>query len=106
MVLVFALHRRCSYKGGLLGDGSHPAGIRCQTVRFRGGVKRFHSSVDILGACDRLEVIHMPLKRGSSQKVISQNIRKLVREGYPQDQAAAIAYKHAGKSRSSKKSKR
>lgn len=39
----------------------------------------------------------MPLKRGSSRKVISQNISKLRREGYPPDQAAAIAYRLAGK---------
>ena len=37
----------------------------------------------------------MPLKRGSSRDVISANIRKLVSEGYPPDQAAAIAYDKA-----------
>jgi hypothetical protein len=34
----------------------------------------------------------MPLKKGSSQDVIGHNIGKLITEGYPRDQAAAIAY--------------
>lgn len=40
-----------------------------------------------------------PLESGSSQKVISRNIRRLVKEGRPVKQAAAIAYKKAGKGR-------
>lgn len=41
----------------------------------------------------------MPLKRGSSNKTISANIRTLRHEGYPQKQAIAIAYRKAGRSR-------
>jgi hypothetical protein len=41
----------------------------------------------------------MPLKRGSSQATISKNIAQLIEEGYPRNQAVAIAYRAAGKSR-------
>jgi hypothetical protein len=41
----------------------------------------------------------MPLKKGSSDKTISENIRMLINEGYSREQAAAIAYKEAGRSR-------
>lgn len=45
----------------------------------------------------------MPLEKGSSQEVISRNIKKLVEEGRPHDQAVAIAMREAGKSKPSKK---
>jgi len=41
----------------------------------------------------------MPLKKGRSKKVISQNIRTEIRAGKPPKQAAAIAYRKAGRSR-------
>ncbi|MGO9740462.1 MAG: hypothetical protein ACLPN5_02910 [Roseiarcus sp.] len=45
----------------------------------------------------------MPLKKGSSKKVISQNIKTEMHAGRPQKQAIAIAMRTAGKSKGGKK---
>ncbi|NBW41907.1 hypothetical protein EBR25_13040 [bacterium] len=41
----------------------------------------------------------MPLKEGTSEEVISDNISKLMDEGTPQKQAIAMALRNAGKSK-------
>jgi len=47
----------------------------------------------------------MPLKPGSSESVISANIKELIKAGHPQKQAEAIALHEARKHEHSKKSK-
>ena len=41
----------------------------------------------------------MPLKSGSSKKVVAENIRREVKAGKPVKQAIAIAMHYAGKSK-------
>lgn len=45
----------------------------------------------------------MPLMKGSSSHVISENIRELRNSGRPEKQSIAIAYSVAGKSKKPKK---
>lgn len=45
----------------------------------------------------------MPLKKGKSKKVVSQNIREMMHAGHPQKQAIAAAMRQAGRPRKGKR---
>jgi hypothetical protein len=45
----------------------------------------------------------MPIKSGTSKATFEDNLKKLLSEGYPKDQALAIAYNAKKKSQKGKK---
>ena len=49
---------------------------------------------------------NMPLRKGKSRRVISQNIAELVRSGRPQRQAVAIALAQARRKKKRRKKKK
>ncbi len=44
----------------------------------------------------------MPLKKGKSEETIRENIKEMIKAGYPQKQAVAASLRSAGKSKFSK----
>ena len=55
--------------------------------------RRFRSCLWII----TLRETTMPLKKGTSKKVVSENIREMVKSGHPQKQAVAAALSTARK---------
>lgn len=47
----------------------------------------------------------MPLKKGSSDSVVSSNISEMIKSGHPRDQAIAAAMSNAGRSKPKSKRK-
>jgi hypothetical protein len=51
-----------------------------------------------MGRTVKYSEVVMPLKNGSSKRVIQENTQELIRAGYSPKQASAIAHAKAGKS--------
>ena len=47
----------------------------------------------------------MPLKKGKSNQVVSENIKEMMNAGYPQKQAVAASLNNAGRSKKGRKKK-
>jgi hypothetical protein len=45
----------------------------------------------------------MPLRKGTSQAVISANVKELIKAGHSREQSVAIAMRMAGKTKGKKK---
>lgn len=48
----------------------------------------------------------MPLKKGKSNKIVSENVKELINSGRPNKQAIAIALSEAGRSKKKKSKKK
>jgi len=95
---------------GFLDQGRLPGGtllsMRNRDALIRQTERVVNSMLQRRGV-DRVERVYAnPLKRGYVPGVISRNIRKLMREGYPQKQAVAIALSVARRSAGRRKKTR
>lgn len=81
----------CLEEEDALDQAEQGSGTRCALREAR----RPASSVEAATE----EGLTMPLKKGTSKKVIAENIKREIAAGKPPRQAAAIAYSYAGKSK-------
>lgn len=50
-------------------------------------------------AYEKAKGVLVPLMKGSSRNIVSENIRELMKAGHPENQAIAIAMKQSGQSK-------